>query len=535
MPKHTRRNVLRGGALAVAGLTAAQGVQGLNAPAALADGTTAGGVPPLGPVTVLPDDPRYEDLVHRGHPRFTASPDYVRVVGSTEQVAAAVREALQAGKRIAVRSGGHCLEDWVDNPSVRVIIDMSGMTEVYFDPQRNAFAVEAGALLGEVYRRLFLGWGVIIPSGWCPKVGAGGHIAGGGYGVLSRQFGLSVDHLYAVEVVWVDQTGTVRTVVATREPNDPNRELWWAHTGGGGGNFGVATRYWFRSPGATGSDPTQLLPKAPGSTLDLTATFPWEGMDETRFARLMRNQAEWCENNSAVNSPTNNLYNELVFHRQATGQHLLLAQAFGPNADQTLDAYLAALSAGVGAPQIQSRERKPYLSTALAGPDDTRLFRFKVKSGWLRSRFTDSQVSAIFAQLTKPHDDSLVIGSVGLAAYGGKVNAVASDATATPTRNAAIKLTYVAAWHDPTKDAVHVDWIREFYRNVYATTGGVPDPLDGAYINYPDNDLDDPAINTSGVPWHLLYYRGNYARLQQAKSRWDPRDVFNHQLSVRPA
>jgi aclacinomycin oxidase len=54
-------------------------------------------------------------------------------------------------------------------------------------------------------------------------------------------------------------------------------------------------------------------------------------------------------------------------------------------------------------------------------------------------------------------------------------------------------------------------------------------------INHPDVDLADPEWNTSGVPWHTLYYKANYARLQQIKSRWDPRNVFHHALSIRPA
>jgi FAD/FMN-containing dehydrogenase len=73
---------------------------------------------------------------------------------------------------------------------------------------------------------------------------------------------------------------------------------------------------------------------------------------------------------------------------------------------------------------------------------------------------------------------------------------------------------------------------------MYADTGGVPVPnetTDGAYINYPDKDLADPAWNKSGVPWHDLYYKENYPRLQRVKAAYDPRDVFNHALSIRPA
>lgn len=127
------------------------------------------------------------------------------------------------------------------------------------------------------------------------------------------------------------------------------------------------------------------------------------------------------------------------------------------------------------------------------------------------------------------------MGSVGLATYGGNINATPATATATAHRDAIIKLTYVSGWNNPAKDAAYDTWLRELYQDVYADTGGVPDARDGAYINYPDKDLADPAINQSGVPWYTLYYKGNYPRLQAIKARWDPHDVFHHALAVRPA
>ncbi len=59
-------------------------------------------------------------------------------------------------------------------------------------------------------------------------------------------------------------------------------------------------------------------------------------------------------------------------------------------------------------------------------------------------------------------------------------------------------------------------------------------PDDGAFVNHPDTDLADPALDPSGVPWHPLYYQANYPRLQRIKARWDPRGVFRHALSIRP-
>src|SRR5712691_13521340 len=166
-----------------------------------------------------PGDPRYLAVVDkRFNKRFSASPDYVRLVSSTDQVVSAVEEAVADGRRLAVTSGGHCLEGFVSNPEVRVIIDVSPMKRVYYDAERGAVAVEAGATVGETFRALFETWGAVIPLGEYPEIGMGGHVVGGAFGFLCRQLGLAADYLYAVEVVTVDENGRASSIVATREP-----------------------------------------------------------------------------------------------------------------------------------------------------------------------------------------------------------------------------------------------------------------------------------------------------------------------------
>ncbi|WP_143230505.1 FAD-binding oxidoreductase [Actinosynnema sp. ALI-1.44] len=512
------RRLLLGGALA--------GGAGLIAPPASAS--------PGESPTVRPGDIRYPDLVRGDNHRFTGTPDYVRLAGSTDQVVRAVTEAVRAGRRIAVRSGGHCFEDFVDNPSVRVVIDMSTMNEVYFDAARGAFAVEAGATLGEVYETLFKGWGVTLPAGAWPTVGAGGHILGGGYGMLSRKHGCVVDHLYGVEVVVVDASGTARAVVATREPDDPNRELWWAHTGGGGGNFGVVTRYWL------GPD----LPRPPATLLYSSLMWPWSGLNEVAFSRLLANFGTWYERNSAPDSPYAGLFSGMgVPHLSSSGGVVVGTHfdAATPDAARLLSDYHAALGEGVPLrPLTTGPVPMPWLYAASwrgGGDGDLIARRFKFKAAYMRKGLSQQQTATAYRYLTNqayrnPNALFVMIG------YGGKVNTVVPSATAVAQRDSVIKSAYQAYWADPAEDPKHLEWIRTFYRDMYATTGGVPVPnetTDGSYINYPDADLADPRWNTSGVPWHTLYYKDNYPRLQRAKRRWDPLNVFRHALSIRPS
>ncbi|MEV6604911.1 FAD-binding protein [Kutzneria sp. NPDC051319] len=524
------------------GLAAGGGValaNGLMSP--VAEAATGDTVAPSA-LTVGPTDPRYGDLVRGTNLRFTGQPQSVRIVTSADQVVPVVREAVAVGKRVAVRSGGHCYENFVADPAVQVVLDLAQLSDVGYDPVRCAFYAQPGATLEKVYKALFRGWGVTIPGGTCPSVGVGGHIAGGGYGALSRLHGLTVDHLYAVEVVVVDQGGTVRTVVATREDNDPNRDLWWAHTGGGGGNFGIVTKYWFRSPGAGTGDPGGLLPRPPAEVLVSDVSFPWSSLTEQGFARLLRNYGDWMTDHSGLDPSDQGLFSQLKPQHQVAGSFALTTLVDGsrPNADQTLDGFLAAMSAGTGAtPIVNERRRLPWLHGVewpgfTGGRNPT--FRFKIKSAYLKTGFTDGQIAAIHHHLTRT-DHQNPFSLLLITSYGGQVNTVAPDATAVVQRDSVLKPQFVTFWNDGD-DAANIAWVRELYRDVFAGTGGVPvsnDRQDGAYINYADVDLADPAWNTSGVPWSTLYYGGNYPRLRQVKSKWDPGNRFRHALSVETA
>src|SRR4051812_25340726 len=173
--------------------------------------------PRVEPAKIGPGDPRYAAVTGKCfNKRFQGNPDYVRLAGSTDQVISAVEEAVREGRRLAVTSGGHCLEGFVSDPAVRGILDVSPMKRVYYDPAMGAVAVEAGATVGETFQALFESWGTVIPLGEHPAIGMGGHVAGGAFGFLCRQLGLAADYLHAVEVVTVDANGRAAATVATR-------------------------------------------------------------------------------------------------------------------------------------------------------------------------------------------------------------------------------------------------------------------------------------------------------------------------------
>ncbi|MGX7827298.1 FAD-binding protein [Actinokineospora sp. 24-640] len=498
----------------------------------------AGAVPEFGPATITSADPRYDSLIRGTNHRFVARPDYVRVVTTTEQVVATVGAAVAAGERITVRSGGHGFEDFATADS-GVLLDMSEMTRVYFDAERLAFAIEPGATLGHVYRTLFKGWNVTVPGGECPEVGVGGHFAGGGYGPLSRRLGAVVDYLCAVEVVVVDADGTARAVIATNETDDPNRDLWWAHTGGGGGNFGIVTRYWVRSPGVTSTEPQDLLPTAPAQWRNGMVAWSWESMTEAGFKRLLRNVGDWFERNSSPDSP-HAAHSAFFYSTHRSGGILIIGGMVDdavPGAEALLDGYFDAVNEGVGVePVMRMQTVKPWLYFAAfpgwgdQGSPDVR--RIKIKAAYLRRGYTDRQIDVAWDHLGREEPSKAELILIG---YGGEVNTVRPADTATAQRDSIMKAAYMAWWAGEADDETNIGQVRALYRDMYAETGGVPVPNeynDGSYINYPDQDLADPELNTSGVPWSTLYYKGNYPKLQQVKKRYDPLNVFHHSLSI---
>ncbi|RAJ76591.1 aclacinomycin oxidase [Chitinophaga dinghuensis] len=487
---------------------------------------------------VTPKDIRYADLAaKRFNKRYMGQPEYICLPRSVDEVLAAVQEAVFNKKRLVVRSGGHCLEGFVADPAVQVLVDMSLMTNVYFDQERFAIVVEAGVTVGEMYRRLFLEWGLVLPAGEHPGIGVGGHILGGAFGFICREYGLAADYLYAVEVVTVDAGGTAVSVIATREETDPNRELWWAHTGAGGGNFGIVTRYWLRSPGASGKDPHLALPQAPVYITTFRVGWDWKDIDQTTFSRLIQNFGNWCAQHSAPDTDYTPLFSILFMNHRNMGKVEIKGVCTGNHAAQLIADHLAAIQEGLSTAGIVQTEESSWLQFALnpfpelfqPGFDQVQA---KIKDAYFRKPLTADQIHTAYQYLTA----NLPIGGLlGMATYGGKVNAVPAEATATAQRDSIMDVACNTGWIDPSREAASLEWIRNFYRDLFPESGGVPVPneqTDGCMINHPDTDMTQAKWNQSGIAWPLLYYKEHYPRLQKVKKAYDPLNFFHHAMSI---
>ena len=539
------------GAVGASPASAAPVLAGVFHPAQSADPAEREHEHELGNLRVLPGDGRYETLSQGFNQRFTSEPRYIQLITSDETAVSAVREALKNKLRPTVRGGGHCYEDFVENTG-GAILDMSTMKRVYSTKDKygeTAYCVESGATIWDLYTQLFRRFGVTAPGGSCYSVGVGGHICGGGYGVLNRRNGLIVDHLVQVDVVTV-RNGRVEVTRAHRsDPADSDTgHLFWAHTGGGGGNFGVVLRYYF----------TGALPRPPARVWLSSIGWPWADIlkNPEDFSRLLKNFGAFFAAHSA---PDEQVYQDLfsllkLTHK--TNGNLVLSSHWMRDDTAPLDAYLAAIQDGVSTqpievtdpgagvafqPTPEKRRQMPWFQETMTVNGSGANQRGKYKSAYHRKPFTDQHIAAMWTWLTK--DDpgvDLTQTLLQVDAYGCRGNAVDPRATAVPQRDSIMKLQYQTYWTALAQDQAHLDFIKGFYQDVYQETGGVPEisdaahdrDTDGAYVNYPDIDL---GIATDPAPQYpRLYYKGNYARLQLAKRIWDPHNLFHHSQSILP-
>jgi FAD/FMN-containing dehydrogenase len=173
----------------------------------------------------------------------------------------------------------------------------------------DTYCVQGGATLWNVYTQLYRDYGVALPGGSCYSVGIGGHVTGGGYGLLARLHGLTVDYLHAVEVVHVDHDGKAKAVIVDADSKDRDElDLLWATQGGGGGNIGIVTRFWFRG-----------LPAAPTTAWLASQTWEWSELSIDQFAALIGRYGEFLRQNSDPGSPFAGLFSLLHLFQNAPG------------------------------------------------------------------------------------------------------------------------------------------------------------------------------------------------------------------------
>ena len=377
--------------------------------------------------------------------------------------------------------------------------------------------MEPGVTNWQMQQTLLANYNVSIPGGSCYSVGAGGHICGGGYGFLSREFGLTVDYLQGVEVVVVDENKNVEIVRCFKDsPTEKEINLWWSHTGGGGGSFGIITKYFFKN-----------LPQPPSKVfLTTDINVPWytssgELISIDSFSTIINIYGNYLKmlNEKDIDNDLFAIFS--VVYNSGSGN------AFTCTIQATYKEAITNLVNYVFGDIYYTFLELPWLyaTQTLNGSGSNQ--RFKNKSAYMEKPFEQREIEVLYKWYSGSYIklSNYSYSAVQIDTYGGKINTVPPTATASVSRKSILKLQYLQYWNYKNDDDENLSWVSGLYNDMYGPNGpwNPEKGLAGCYINYPDCDLKN---------WQFLYWQENYNRLQTTKQQWDPNNIFNHAQSI---
>ncbi|CAL5048191.1 unnamed protein product [Urochloa decumbens] len=458
----------------------------------------------------------------RVFPGDTARPLCIVTAADATHVQAAVRCGRAHGVRLRVRSGGHDYEG-LSSRSVLpggeafAVVDLAALRAVAVGsdavwPLAPTAWVESGATLGELYYAVAKNNSELaFPAGICPTIGVGGHLSGGGIGMLMRKFGLAVDNVVDARLVNADGDLLDRAGMG--------EDLFWAIRGGGGGNFGIVVAW------------KVSLVKVPST---VTAFNVMRTVDQGAIDVLTR----WQEVGPTL--PVDINIRVIVMGQQLTFQSLYLGKCadvvpmlstlfpeLGMRSSDCLEmTWLQSVaffdSWNPNAPVESLLNRRTGLSTFT-----------KNKSDYVKQAIPKEEWQKIFGWFAMNGAGMLI-----LEPHGGFVGTVPAPATPYPHRTGVLyNIQYIVFWPSGGDGTAATSWIGSFYDFMGQYVSNNPRE---AYVNYRDLDIgqnevvNDVSTFDSGRVWGERYFAGNFRRLAAVKAAVDPTDFFRNEQSIPP-
>jgi FAD/FMN-containing dehydrogenase len=444
-----------------------------------------------GPV-LQPGDPGYDQARTLWNAMVDRRPALIVRCAGTADVRASVVFARDNGLELAVRAGGHNIAGSAlcDDG---LVIDLSGLREVHVDPDARLAWVSGGATLGD-FDHEAQAYGLAVPLGINSTTGVAGLTLGGGFGWLSRMFGLTVDSLVGAEIVTAD--GQRLHTSAQEEP-----DLFWAIRGGGG-NFGVVTQFEFA-----------LHPVGPQVTAGLIV-FPFAQAREV--LSQYRDMVETMPDDLSVWAVLRKAPPLPFLPAEVHGQEILALAVFSPLGP---DAVAPSIDRLRGFGQVLGEHVGPMPYTSWQQIFDP-LLAPGARNYWKSHNFASLSNDAIGTVIDYAGKLPTPQTEIFLGLLGGKANQLPPDATAYPHRNVMYAMNVHTRWTDPAEDASCVAWARQFFAAMTPFAAG------SVYINFLTED-EGARIRQA--------YAGNYERLVEIKRRYDPGNLFRHNHNIPTA
>jgi FAD/FMN-containing dehydrogenase len=431
-----------------------------------------------------PDYDKTRALFYGGMDRRPAA--IVRVADAAD-VSRVIALAHQTGMPLAVRSGGHSVagQSVVDGG---IVIDLADMRALEIDPDRRTAWVETGLTTGE-YTTAADAHGLATGFGDTASVGIGGLTLGGGIGYLARKYGLTIDSLLAADIVTAD--GELVRADAESHP-----DLFWAIRGGGG-NFGVATRFQFRlHPVDTIVGGMLMLPATPDVVQSFIALSEAAPEELSTIANVM----------TAPPMPgvPEEMYGKLVIFG-------MLCYAGPVEEGERAVAPFRALAT----PLMDMV--KPGRYPQMYPPEDPSYHPIAAGRTFFIDR-VDRAVADLVIERLGASNAKLRVTQIR--ALGGAMARVPVDATAFAHRRSRIMVSVAALGDTVEQAASYEPWVTEF-------AAALRQSDTGRYVNFL-GDEGNAAI-------HAAYPGATWERLRAIKARYDPTNLFRLNQNIPPA
>lgn len=442
-----------------------------------------------------PNDKGYEDARKVWNGMIDKKPAIIARCKGTADVISAVNFARDNHLHFSVRGGGHNVAGTaVCNEGL--VIDLSPMRSVRVDSKSRTAHVEGGATWGGVYRET-QAFGLAISGGVVSTTGVAGLTLGGGYGWLRRKYGLTCDDLLSVDIVTAE--GELR-----RASNTENTDLFWGLRGGGG-NFGVVTSFEFR------------LHPIESQLLYVVAVYAAE--KATRVFRAWRDYVITtpCEVTSDASLWVVPSIPELP--AEIHGRKVVLVEAVYGG---TVEAGKQVLQPLRELDEVVLDLSRPVKYTVLNSELDAfvppGVLQYYWKSLYLHD-LSDEAIETIVGWGAQcPSSRTLM----PIRHLGGAISRVGSKETAFVERSAQFLLSIDSIWENPRNSEENIAWTRNLWQDMHRFSSG------GAYLNF-------PGLVEEGDDLLKRAYGSNYERLQSIKAKYDPNNLFQGSLNIRPA
>lgn len=435
---------------------------------------------------IAPEDAEYDKARFSFSGGIDHRPAAIIRVKDTTDISRVVSLARETGMELAIRSGGHSIAGHSIS-SGGITLDLSKMKAFQIDVKERTAWAETGLTAGE-YTIAAAAHGLATPFGDTATVGIGGLTLGGGVGYLVRKYGLTIDSLLAAEIVTAD--GNLLHVDSNSHPH-----LFWALRGGGG-NFGVVTRFKFRLHDVDKIVGGMLvLPAAP----DIIAVF---------ISKAETAPDELSAIVNIMNAPP-----MPFLPKEVHGKPILMASlayagdvAEGENVIAPFRALAKPLADMI----------RPMRYADLFTPEENGNRPLAAS----RTMFIDTLDRAT-AQivLDEIRASSASMAVVQLRVLGGAVARVPVDATAYAHRKSRIMVYVTALYENPEQGKIHEEWAANL-----ATALKQSD--DGTYVNFLGK-VDEASVRAA-------YPGSAWEQLKEIKSRYDPTNIFHLNQNIPP-